>query len=151
MVEIEKILEILPHRYPFILIDRIIKIEAGKKAVAIKNVTINEPHFQGHFPDRPIMPGVLLIEALAQVGGVLALGSEYEKAVKEKNFFFSAIDKVRFRKPVVPGDQIKLEVEVVKRKGNFWKLKGRGLVEDSIVVQAEFMGAIVDKKDSSNA
>ncbi len=150
MVDIEKILGILPHRYPFILLDRILEIESGKSAVGIKNVTINEPYFQGHFPDQPIMPGVLLIEALAQVGGILALGSEHEAAVREKNFFFSAIDKVRFRKPVIPGDQVRLEVEVLKRKGNFWRLKGKGFVEDFLVVQAEFMGAIVDKKESNH-
>src|SRR3989337_759876 len=105
MIGILEILDILPHRYPFLLIDRIVELEMGKRVVGIKNVTINEPFFQGHFPGHPIMPGVLLLEAMAQVGGVMALKSVPEHEVRNKVIYFMSIDKAKFRKPVVPGDQ----------------------------------------------
>lgn len=144
MLDIKEIMGILPHRFPFLLIDRIVEVEPGKRVVGIKNITVSEPFFQGHFPDYPIMPGVLLIEAMAQTGGVLALSSEPEK-VKDKNFYFSTIDKVKFRKPVVPGDQVRFEVEVIKQRSTLWRFKGKAFVGESIVAEGELQGIISDK------
>ena len=144
MLDIKEIMGILPHRFPFLLIDRIVEMEPGKRVVGIKNITVSEPFFQGHFPDYPIMPGVLLIEAMAQTGGVLALSSEPEK-VKDKNFYFSTIDKVKFRKPVVPGDQVRFEVEVIKQRSTLWRFKGKAFVGESIVAEGELQGIISDK------
>ena len=144
MLEIKEIMKVLPHRYPFLLIDRILEMERGKRIVGIKNVTFNEPFFQGHFPDYPIMPGVLLIEAMAQTCGVLAMSYESEK-VKDKNFFFSGIDKVKFRKPVVPGDQVKFEVEVTRQRSSVWRFKGKAFVGDTLVAEGELQGIISDK------
>jgi beta-hydroxyacyl-ACP dehydratase FabZ len=141
-MDIREILEILPHKYPFLLIDRILEFEPGKRAAGIKNVTINEPFFQGHFPDYPIMPGVLIIEAMAQLGGVLAFksGSGTNKLV-----YFLGIDKAKFRKPVFPGDQIRLEVEVLQQRLNVWKLKGIASVEGTPVCEAELTAMVTDK------
>ena len=144
MLDIKEIMGILPHRFPFLLIDRIVEVEPGKRVVGIKNITVSEPFFQGHFPDYPIMPGVLLIEAMAQTGGVLALSSEPEK-VKDKNFYFSTIDKVKFRKPVVPGDQVRFEVEVIKQRSTLWRFKGKAFVGESIVAEGELQGIVSDK------
>ena len=144
MLDIKDIMGILPHRFPFLLIDRIVEVEPGKRVVGIKNITVSEPFFQGHFPDYPIMPGVLLIEAMAQTGGVLALSSEPEK-VKDKNFYFSTIDKVKFRKPVVPGDQVRFEVEVIKQRSTLWRFKGKAFVGESIVAEGELQGIVSDK------
>ncbi|MDY7031497.1 MAG: 3-hydroxyacyl-ACP dehydratase FabZ [Thermodesulfobacteriota bacterium] len=144
MLDINEIMKVLPHRYPFLLVDRILEMEEGKRVVGIKNVTSNEPFFKGHFPDYPIMPGVLLIEAMAQTGGVLALSFASEK-VKDKNFFFSNIDKVRFRKPVVPGDQVRFEVEVIKQRSSVWRFKGKAFVKDTLVAEGELQGVLSDK------
>ena len=144
MLDINEIMKVLPHRYPFLLVDRILEIEEGKRIVGIKNVTFNEPFFKGHFPDYPIMPGVLLIEAMAQTGGVLALGGESER-IKDKNFFFSNIDKVKFRKPVVPGDQVRFEVEVLRQRSSVWRFKGKAFVGDALAAEGEFQGIISDK------
>ncbi|MDY6855195.1 MAG: 3-hydroxyacyl-ACP dehydratase FabZ [Thermodesulfobacteriota bacterium] len=144
MLDIKDIMGILPHRFPFLLIDRIVEVEPGKRVVGIKNITVSEPFFQGHFPDYPIMPGVLLIEAMAQTGGVLALSSEPEK-VEDKNFYFSTIDKVKFRKPVVPGDQVRFEVEVIKQRSSLWRFKGKAFVGESLVAEGELQGIISDK------
>ena len=144
MLDINEIMKVLPHRYPFLLVDRILEIEDGKRIVGIKNVTFNEPFFKGHFPDYPIMPGVLLIEAMAQTGGVLALGGESER-IKDKNFFFSNIDKVKFRKPVVPGDQVRFEVDVLRQRSSVWRFKGKAFVGDALVAEGEFQGIISDK------
>jgi len=141
MLNTRDIMDVLPHRYPFLLIDTILELERGKRIVGIKNVTFNEPFFQGHFPDLPIMPGVLLIEAMAQTGGVLALSYEPEK-VKDKNFYFSNIDKVRFRKPVLPGDQVRFEVEVIKQRSSVWRFKGKAFVGDALVAEGELQGII---------
>lgn len=141
-MNIREILEILPHKYPFLLVDRILELEPGKKAVGIKNVTINEPFFHGHFPDYPIMPGVLIIEAMAQVGGVLAFKSG---GGKDKLVYFIGIDKAKFRKPVLPGDQIRFEVEVLQQRINVWKLKGNAFVEGKLVCEAELTAMIADK------
>ncbi len=143
MMDIKEIQRFLPHRYPFLLVDRIIEMDPGIKAVGIKNVTINELFFQGHFPGQPIMPGVLLIEALAQVAGVLAFHSG---ATPSKSVYFMSIEKAKFRKPVVPGDQIKLEVNIVQHRGNVWKFSGSAMVEEKVAAEAEFTAMVTDKE-----
>jgi beta-hydroxyacyl-ACP dehydratase FabZ len=145
MIGIQEIMDILPHRYPFLLVDRIVELEMGKRVVGIKNVTMNEPFFQGHFPGHPIMPGVLLLEAMAQTGGVLALKSVPPEDVKKKLIYFMSIDKAKFRKPVVPGDQVRFELEVVKQRSTIVSLKARALVDGTVVAEAEMMAMIVDK------
>ena len=144
MKNIKEIMDLLPHRYPFLLVDKILDMEEGKRIVGIKNVSINEPFFQGHFPDSPIMPAVLLLEAMAQTGGALVLNSESEKS-KMKNVLFLGIDKARFRKPVYPGDQVRLELEALQRKKSVWKFKGEAFVEGTLVAEAELMAMISDK------
>lgn len=136
---------ILPHRYPFLLVDRIEELETGKRVIGVKSVTINEPFFQGHFPGRPIMPGVLIIEAMAQVGGVLAFKSA--KAAKESGanlVYFMGIDKAKFRKPVEPGDQLRFIVEVLKARHPYWKMRGKAYVDNALVCEAELMAMITD-------
>jgi 3-hydroxyacyl-[acyl-carrier-protein] dehydratase len=137
----EDIKRILPHRYPFLLVDRILSLEAGKRIVGLKNITINEPFFQGHFPGRPIMPGVLIIEALAQVGGILALVSTPEH-LGNPSVFLMGLDKVRFRKPVVPGDQLVLELEALRGGKKFWRMQGKAFVNKTLVTEAELMAAV---------
>jgi beta-hydroxyacyl-ACP dehydratase FabZ len=144
MIDIDEIQKILPHRYPFLLVDRIIELDPGKKIVGIKNVTFNEPFFPGHFPGKPIMPGVLIIEAMAQVGGILLL-SEVEDR-ENKLVYFAGIDEARFRKPVTPGDQIRFEVEVLRKKASTAKLHGKALVSGEIVCDAVVLSAMVDRK-----
>lgn len=143
MIEIQEIQSILPHRYPFLLVDRILEIEPGKRIVGIKNVTVNEPFFQGHFPGKPIMPGVLIIEAMAQVGGVLLLREVEDRA--QKLVYFMGIDEARFRKPVVPGDQLRFELEVIKKKSTTCKLQGKALVDGALVAEAVILSAMVDR------
>ena len=133
---------ILPHRYPFLLVDRIEELEIGKRAVGIKNVTINEPFFQGHFPGRPIMPGVLIIEAMAQVGGVLAFKSANQAGAKL--VYFLGIEKAKFRKPVVPGDRLRFVVDVLRARHPYWKMRGEAYVDDTLVCEAELMAMITD-------
>ncbi len=145
MKDINDIQRYLPHRYPFLLVDRILEIEEGKRVVGLKNVTINEPFFQGHFPEQPIMPGVLILEAMAQVGGYLAL-SYLEKA-GQRAAYFMGIDKARFRKPVVPGDNLRLEVEVIKHRGHVWVFKGEAYVEGTLVSEAELMAAMIQEEE----
>lgn len=141
-LKIEKILELLPHRYPFLLIDRVLEL-SDDKVVAIKNVTFNEPHFQGHFPNLPVMPGVLQIEAMAQAGGILASRAiEFNPATHV--MLFMAIDAVKFRKAVVPGDQLRIEV-VPLRKGTIFKMRGEITVDGRVVSSAEFLAGIADK------
>lgn len=140
----EDIIKLLPHRYPFLLVDRITEIELEKRVVGYKNVTANEPFFQGHFPGNPIMPGVLIVEAMAQVGGVLARLS-IDGLHEEENtsaVYFMSMDKVKFRRPVVPGDQIKFELQALRTGSRVWKLAGKAVVEDSLVAQAELMATI---------
>ncbi|MDQ6717604.1 MAG: bifunctional UDP-3-O-[3-hydroxymyristoyl] N-acetylglucosamine deacetylase/3-hydroxyacyl-ACP dehydratase [Gemmatimonadota bacterium] len=140
---IEDIMKVLPHRYPFLLVDRIIEIEPMKRIVGIKNVTINEPFFQGHFPGHPIMPGVLIIEAMAQVGGMLLLGTVPEPDTKV--VYFMSLDNVKFRRPVKPGDQLRFELEVVQLRGTVCKMRGIGKVDGEVVVEADMAAAIRDR------
>ena len=143
IVDTAKIMQYLPHRYPMLLVDRITEYEAGKRIVGIKNVTINEPFFQGHFPDLPVMPGVLIIEAMAQVGGLLLM-EEVEKH-EDKVVYFMSLDRVKWRKPVTPGDTIVFELELLQFRRQVCKLKGQGFVEGTLVAEAEMMATIVDR------
>ncbi len=138
----EDIVKILPHRYPFLFVDRITELELGKRVVGIKNVSINEPFFQGHFPGNPVMPGVLIIEAMAQVGGVLARLSVPGALEKEGSVLFMAIDKVKFRRPVVPGDQVIFELVPLRTGSRVWKMAGKALVNDELVTEAELLATI---------
>ncbi len=142
--EIQEIMSFLPHRYPFILVDRILDVIPEKEVVALKNVTINEPFFQGHFPGTPIMPGVLIIEAMAQAGGVLAYESVPDK-MKGSLIYFMGIDKVKFRKPVVPGDQLVINVKILKLRKTAVKMSGTATVNDKLVAEAEFMATLGDR------
>ena len=136
-MDVEAIQRILPHRYPFLLVDRILELEPDRRVVGLKNVTANEPFFAGHFPGRPVMPGVLIVEALAQTAGVL-MGDESGLIP-----MFMGIDKARFRRPVTPGDQLRLEVEVLRRRRNVARVAGRAFVGDNLVAEAEMMAALV--------
>lgn len=140
----EDIIKILPHRYPFLLVDKVIEMEMGKRVVGIKNVTANEPFFEGHFPGNPIMPGVLIIEAMAQVGGVLARLSVPDVMEREDmgEIFFVSMDKVKFRKPVVPGDQIRFENEALRTGGRIWKMAGKAFVDGELVAEANLVAVI---------
>ncbi|MGE5803198.1 MAG: bifunctional UDP-3-O-[3-hydroxymyristoyl] N-acetylglucosamine deacetylase/3-hydroxyacyl-ACP dehydratase [Gemmatimonadota bacterium] len=144
-MDISKIMDYLPHRYPFLLVDRIIEVEGQKRIVGIKNVTINEPFFQGHFPGHPIMPGVLIIEAMAQVGGMLLMSHFEGQDSDNKVVYFMSLDNVKFRRPVVPGDQIRFELDMVQFRGKTCKMKGAGFVDGQIVAEAEMMAMVVDK------
>jgi beta-hydroxyacyl-ACP dehydratase FabZ len=143
MMDVTEIQGILPHRYPFLLVDRILEIDEGKRIVGIKNVTFNEEFFQGHFPGKPVMPGVLIIEAMAQVGGVLLLKDVPDR--ENKLVYFMGIDEARFRKPVVPGDQIRFELEVLRRKTTTCKLQGKAYVDGGLVAEAVILSAMVDR------
>jgi beta-hydroxyacyl-ACP dehydratase FabZ len=138
IADIQKIMQLLPHRYPFLLVDRILELEVGKRVVGLKNVTINEPFFQGHFPNQPIMPGVLIIEAMGQAGGVLAASALPEDEA-DQVIIFMGMDKVRFRKPVVPGDQLIFELEVLKQRRKIFKMSGLARVDGKVVAEAELM------------
>ena len=138
-MNINEVKNYLPHRYPFLLIDKVISINLGKNLTAIKNVSFNEPHFTGHFPTQPIMPGVLIIEALAQATGILAFKSEVGKPQKGQIYMLVGVDNARFKRMVEPGDQLKLEVEVLTVKRGIWKFKGIASVDDKVVTSAELM------------
>jgi len=145
VVEIQKI---LPHRFPFLLIDRVTELESEKSIVAYKNVSISEPVFQGHFPDHPIYPGVMIVEGMAQAGGVLAfksLSAEAQDEAQNKVVYFMSIDKCKFRAPVTPGDKLEYKISVIKHRGNIWVLKGEAFVDNNLVTEAELKAMIVDK------
>lgn len=136
--DVREILELLPHRYPFILVDRILEITLGERIVGLKNVTINEPFFQGHFPTEPIMPGVLILEGMAQVGAILAYLTDREQFAGQL-VYFAGLDEVRFRRKVVPGDQLIIKVEVLKRKSKVYKLAAKAYVEEKLAAEAQLM------------
>jgi len=143
MMDIKEIQKLLPHRYPFLMVDRIVELKPGEKAVGIKNVTVNEEFFQGHFPGNPIMPGVLMVEAMAQVAGILAFKSA---DIRGQTVYFMSIEKVKFRRPVVPGDQLRMEIKILRQRGNVWKFSGHAFVEDKTVSEAEFTAMVTDKE-----
>lgn len=143
IMDIKEIQKFLPHRYPFLMVDRVVEIELGIRVVGFKNVTVNEPFFQGHFPGHPIMPGVLIIEAMAQVAGILAFRSG---ANMGKSVYFMSIEKAKFRKPVVPGDQLRLEIQSLQHRGNVWRFSGNATVEGKVAAEAEFTAMVTDKE-----
>lgn len=142
MMTVNEIMKLLPHRYPFLLVDRIADFQPGVSATGVKNVTINEPFFQGHFPGQPIMPGVLIIEAMAQVAGVMAFSS----GVEGKVVYFMSIENAKFRRPVVPGDQVIMDIKVLKQRGNVWRFSGTATVDGKLVSEAEFTAMVTDKE-----
>ncbi|BAF69654.1 3-hydroxyacyl-ACP dehydratase FabZ [Nitratiruptor sp. SB155-2] len=148
MLDVVEIQKILPHRYPFLLVDRVVELEKGKSVKAYKNVSISEPVFEGHFPGHPIYPGVMIIEGMAQAGGVLAFLSsseEEQEAAKDKVVYFMSIDKAKFRNPVRPGDKLEYHLEVIKHRGSIWVLDGKAYVDGNLVAEAELKAMIVDK------
>lgn len=146
VVEIQKY---LPHRYPFLMVDGILEIERLKRIVGVKNVSINESHFQGHFPGKPVMPGVLIIESMAQTGGLLLLLEIPDR--ENKLLFFAAVDGARFRRPVVPGDQLRVEINVLNWRGDFCKLEGRAFVDGQLAAEATLMCKMVDREPAPKA
>lgn len=139
-MDIGAIQAVLPHRYPFLLVDRIQVLEVDRRIVGVKNVTVNEPFFQGHFPGQPVMPGVLLLEAMAQIGCILAVKSTPSEQAPV--VYLTGVEKAKFRKPVVPGDQVRIEVKVLKRRSPFWKMQGHAYVEDQLVCEAEMTAMV---------
>ncbi|HRF29671.1 3-hydroxyacyl-ACP dehydratase FabZ [Dechloromonas sp. XY25] len=140
-MDIHEILEYLPHRYPFLLIDRVVEVVPGKSIHAYKNVTINEPFFVGHFPHHPVMPGVLIMEALAQAAGILSFKTEDKKPTQSDVFYFAGIDDARFKRPVMPGDQLHLHVEIERQMRGVWKFKGEARVDGQLAAEARLMCA----------
>lgn len=144
IIDIGRIMDMIPHRYPFLMLDRIIAFEPGEQAVGLKNVTINEPHFMGHFPGRPVMPGVMMIEAMAQTAGVLVVAT-LGTAAEGSDVYFLSVDNARFRKPVTPGDTLHITVTRQHRRGNVWRFKGEVTVDGGVVAEATFAAMILDK------
>jgi len=145
MLTIQQILKLLPHRYPMLLVDRILEIEEGKRIVGLKNVTANEPFFQGHFPGAPVMPGVLIVEAMAQCGAIIFLLDLPDR--EKKLFMFGGVDKARFRKPVVPGDQLIMECNVLQRRSNTARVQGVARVNGNVVAEAEMISVMTDRPE----
>lgn len=155
-MDIAAIASLLPHRYPFLLVDRVVELTAGERIVALKNVTVNEPFFVGHFPQRPLMPGVLICEALVQAGGILARASvapldEALERPADRLAMLTGLDRARFRRQVSPGDQLRLEVAILRRRGTFWKMEGKARVDGKIVAELEFTVADVAPDDETRA
>lgn len=146
-MEQAEIQALLPHRYPFLLVDRIKELEPDRRIVGIKNVTVNEPFFQGHFPGRPVMPGVLIIEAMAQVGGVLAFKSVGPTG--KPVVYLTGIDGAKFRRPVVPGDQLRFEVDLLKKRPPFWKMQAKAFVDNELVCEAEVTAMVTEEKSDA--
>jgi 3-hydroxyacyl-[acyl-carrier-protein] dehydratase len=144
MLDVNEIMKLLPHRYPFLLVDRIVELEPGKKIVGLKNVTMNEPFFPGHFPGHPVMPGVLIVEAMAQVAAVLVYSSSDEN--KGKITYFVGIENTKFRKPVVPGDQLRLELEVTGIRRGIYTFSGKAFVDGKLVTESELRATFADKQ-----
>ena len=144
VLNVQQIEKLLPHRYPFLLVDRVIELEPEKRVVGVKCVTMNEPFFAGHFPGHPVMPGVLILEALAQTAALMTLGSMSEEARAGKVIYFMAIDGARFRKPVVPGDRLELHCQMLRNKGSLMKVKGEARVDGQLVAEGEFMAMLAD-------
>jgi 3-hydroxyacyl-[acyl-carrier-protein] dehydratase len=142
-IDVNRIKELIPHRYPFLMIDKIRSIEFDKRAIGIKNVSVNEPFFEGHFPSRPVMPGVLIVESMAQTAGCLVVATLGEEA-EGKLVYFMTVDNARFRKPVVPGDQLEIDVEKQRNRGPVWKFSGKARVDGTLVAEAVFSAMIVD-------
>ena len=143
IIDINEIMEMIPHRYPFLLIDKVKDIESGESAIGIKNVTVDEPYFEGHFPGHPIMPGVLIIEAMAQTSAVLVVEAMGKK--ENRLVYFMTVDQARFRKPVLPGDRLELTVRKERSRGNVWKFKGEAHVDGNLKAEAVFSAMIIDK------
>jgi len=144
VMEQDEIQALLPHRYPFLLVDRVLELDPDRRIVGIKNVTVNEPFFQGHFPGRPVMPGVLILEAMAQVGGLLAFKSL--GAASRPVVYLTGVDGAKFRKPVVPGDRLRFEIDVLKKRSPFWKMAGKAYVETELVCEAEVTAMVTEEK-----
>lgn len=142
-IDIMRIMEMIPHRYPFLLVDRIVEFVHGERAVGLKNVSMNEPHFQGHFPGKPVMPGVLIVEAMAQTAGIMVVNT-LGKESEGKLVYFMTIDEARFRKPVVPGDALYIHVTKIQNRRNVWKFKGEAMVGDTLCAEATFGAMIMD-------
>lgn len=142
MIDINEILQYLPHRYPFLLVDRIVEFEEGKRVLALKNVTINEPFFPGHFPHRPVMPGVLILEAMAQAAAVLSFKTMGHRPDENSMVYFAGIDKARFKRPVGPGDQLMMEVSIARKMRNIWKYEAVARVDGEVAAEAELMCAL---------
>ena len=145
IMDIEQVMQYLPHRYPFLLIDKVVELELGKSITAIKNVTINEPFFPGHFPGAPVMPGVLILEALAQAAGILSFKTKNYTPEQIGIIYFAGIDNARFKKPVRPGDQLVLKAEIVREMRGIWKYSGRAEVDGALVAEADFMATLREK------
>ena len=143
-VDIHRIMELIPHRYPFLLVDRLQNMVPGERAVGIKNVTMNEPYFVGHFPTHPVMPGVMIVECMAQTAGCVVVAS-LEETASNKLVYFMTVENARFRRPVTPGDQLRVHVEKLRSRGNVWKFTGKAYVEEALVAEATFSAMIADE------